>query len=103
MEASSDLIDALKVELDEFRTAVNSFGLKPLPGETCEMASMQLSTATKSVASTVEVNFDGFLGLFDDSQMRTRNFSLYFFSFSQIQITFIRIWILIFFLDIAIN
>ena len=64
MEASSDLIDALKVELDEFRTAVNSFGLKPLPGETCEMASMQLSTATKSVASTVEVNFEGFFRSF---------------------------------------
>ena len=57
MEASADLIDALKIELDEFRTAVNSFGLKPLPGETSEMASMQLSTATKSVASTIEVNF----------------------------------------------
>merc|ERR1712087_107092 len=54
MEASADLIDALKVELDEFRTAVNSFGLKPLPGETSEMASIQLSTATKSVASTIE-------------------------------------------------
>ena len=55
MEASADLIDALKVELDEFRTAVNSFGLKPLPGENSEMASMQLSTATKSVSSTIEV------------------------------------------------
>jgi talin len=54
MEASSDLIDALKIELDEFRTAINSFGLKPLPGETPEGASMQLSTATKSVSSTVE-------------------------------------------------
>ena len=55
MEASADLIDALKIELDEFKSAVNSFGLKPLPGETSEGTSMQLSTATKSVSSTVEV------------------------------------------------
>ena len=53
MEASVDLIEALKVELDEFRTAINSFGLKPLPGESPESASLQLSTASKSVGSTV--------------------------------------------------
>ena len=53
MEASADLIEALKIELEEFRQAANSFGLKPLPGETAESASLQLNTATKSVGSTV--------------------------------------------------
>ena len=53
MEASADLIQALKVELDEFKTAVNSFGLKPLPGESAESATLQLNTASKSVGSTV--------------------------------------------------
>ena len=53
MEASADLIEALKIELDEFRQAATSFGLKPLPGENSELSSLQLNTATKSVGSTV--------------------------------------------------
>ena len=53
MEASADLIEAMKVELDEFKTAVHSFGLKPLPGESAESASLQLNTASKSVGLTV--------------------------------------------------
>ena len=53
MEASTDLIEALKIELEEFKMAAGAFDLKPLPGETSESTSLQLSTATKSVGSTV--------------------------------------------------
>ena len=53
MEASTDLIEALKIELEEFKLAANAFDLKPLPGETSESTSLQLSTASKSVGSTV--------------------------------------------------
>jgi talin len=53
MEASADLIEALRMELEEFRAAANSFDLKPFPGETAESASLQLNTASKSVGSTV--------------------------------------------------
>ena len=56
MEASSDLIDSLKIELDELRTAINASALKPLSGETYEGASMQLSASTNSVSSSIEVN-----------------------------------------------
>merc|ERR1711963_1350795 len=53
MEASVDLIEAMKIELDEFRAAVDALDLKPLPGETMESTQLQLSTASKSVGSTV--------------------------------------------------
>lgn len=53
IEASADLIEALRMELEEFRAAANSFDLKPLPGETSESASLQLNTASKSVGSNV--------------------------------------------------
>ena len=53
IEATSDVIEVLQNELEEFRIAANSFDLKPLPGETADRASLQLTTATKSVSSTV--------------------------------------------------
>ena len=53
IEATADVIEVLQNELEEFRVAANSFDLKPLPGETPEQASLQLTTASKSVGSTV--------------------------------------------------
>ncbi len=53
LEASADLIESLRIELEEFRAAAHAFDLKPLPGETAESASLQLNTASKSVGSTV--------------------------------------------------
>lgn len=53
IEATADVIEVLQNELEEFRLAANSFELKPLPGETADQASLQLTTASKAVGSTV--------------------------------------------------
>jgi talin len=53
IEATADVIEVLQNELEEFRLAANSFDLKPLPGETADQASLQLTTASKAVGSTV--------------------------------------------------
>merc|ERR1719471_916951 len=53
MEASADLIQSLESELDEFKSAASSMSLRPLPGETSQVASVQLNTASRAVGSTV--------------------------------------------------
>merc|ERR1719471_754835 len=53
MEASADLIHSLESELDEFKSAASSMSLRPLPGETSQVASVQLNTASRAVGSTV--------------------------------------------------
>lgn len=53
IEASADLIDSLQQEIEEFRSAANSFSLQPLPGESLQSATLLLNTASKSVGSTV--------------------------------------------------
>ena len=53
IEASADLIESLQQEIEEFRSASNTYSLRPLPGETLESATLLLNTTSKSVGSTV--------------------------------------------------
>ncbi|XP_065576606.1 talin-1-like isoform X2 [Artemia franciscana] len=53
LESALDTIAMLSEELDEFQRAVDAFNLKPLPGDNAENAALQLSSATKSVGSSV--------------------------------------------------
>ena len=53
IEASADLISSLEGELDDFRSAANGFQLRPMPGETADVASAQLTSASRVVGSTV--------------------------------------------------
>ena len=53
IEVTVDVIEELRNELEEFRVAANAFDLKPLPGETPENTSHQLSIATKAVGSKI--------------------------------------------------
>ena len=53
IEVTADVIDELRRELEEFRVAADAFDLKPLPGETADQASYQLSSATKAVGSKI--------------------------------------------------
>ncbi len=53
IEASADLIDSLRQELEEFRGAASTHQLRPLPGETVESATLLLNTTSKSVGAAV--------------------------------------------------
>ena len=53
IEVTADVIDELRKELEEFRVAADAFDLKPLPGESADQASFQLSSATKAVGSKI--------------------------------------------------
>ncbi|QQP52773.1 Uncharacterized protein FKW44_005020, partial [Caligus rogercresseyi] len=52
-QVCGDVITFLTTELEEFRDAAKRYELRPLPGETPQVASLKLNTACKSVGSTV--------------------------------------------------
>lgn len=53
LEAASNLINDLRIELEEFQRAVEVHQLRPLPGETMEKSAQLLSASSKSISNNI--------------------------------------------------
>lgn len=53
LEAASQLINDLRIEIEEFQHAVEVHQLKPLPGETMERSAQMLSASSKAISNNI--------------------------------------------------
>lgn len=53
LEAASQLIDNLRIELEEYQRAIEVHQLKPLPGESIERSAQMLSASSKAISNNI--------------------------------------------------